>query len=88
MDPKIIVIAGAVGVFAAVCCALVRVLRGSGVSRWQPTEITTLVREVPRAAAPGELTKFFPRHSINGIRWKARTLALPWPRGKRAGRKS
>ncbi len=28
MDPKIIVIAGAVGVFAALCGALMRVLRG------------------------------------------------------------
>ncbi|WP_186055709.1 hypothetical protein [Burkholderia gladioli] len=55
-------------------------------SRWQPTEITTLVREVPRAAAPGDLVKFFPRHTLNGIRWKAGRLALAWPRGKRVKR--
>ncbi|WP_208456361.1 hypothetical protein, partial [Burkholderia gladioli] len=55
-------------------------------SRWQPTEITTLVREVPRAAAPGDLVKFFPRHPLSGIRWKAGRLGLAWPRGKRVKR--
>lgn len=55
-------------------------------SRWRATEIETLVREAPRAAAPGYLTDFFPRHSLAGIRWKARQLQLRWPRGRRMGR--
>ncbi|WP_167539765.1 hypothetical protein [Burkholderia glumae] len=57
-------------------------------SRWQPTEVQMLVRETPRARSAAHVCCLFPRHSEDGVRRKAYRLGLPWPRARRAGKKS
>lgn len=52
-------------------------------SRWTTTEVALLVHEAPLARTPEDLRPLFSRHSLLGVRAKARRCGVAWPKRAR-----